>query len=67
MNINKLKQKAKNLRRKTFDAFIKYKEAHLGGSFSMIETLLTIYEIILKKMTNLFSVKLMPHFHYAYC
>ena len=49
MNIKKLKQKAKNLRRKTFDAFIKYKEAHLGGSFSMIETLLTIYEIILKK------------------
>ena len=49
MNINTLKQKAKNLRKKTFDAFIKTGEAHLGGSFSMIETLLTIYETILKK------------------
>ena len=49
MNLEKLKQKAENLRRKTFMAFIEKGEAHLGGSFSMIEILLTIYEIILKK------------------
>lgn len=49
MNIKKLKQKAINLRKKTFDAFIETGEAHLGGSFSMIETLLLIYEHILKK------------------
>ena len=30
-------------------AFIEKGEAHLGGSFSMIESLLTIYEMILKK------------------
>ena len=29
--------------------FIKKGEAHLGGSFSMIEALLTLYEIIMKK------------------
>jgi transketolase len=49
MNIKKLKKKAINLRKKTFDAFIETGEAHLGGSFSMIETLLLIYEHILKK------------------
>ena len=49
MNIEKLKKKAANLRKKTFMAFIEKGEAHLGGSFSMIESLLTIYEMILKK------------------
>jgi len=49
MNLEKLKKKAKNLRQKTFMAFIEKGEAHLGGSFSMIESLLTIYEIFLKK------------------
>ena len=38
MNIDKLINKAKLLRQKTFDAFIEKGEAHLGGSFSMIET-----------------------------
>ena len=47
--INSLKKKAKNLRIKTFLEFIKKGEAHLGGSFSMIEILLTLYEKILKK------------------
>ena len=54
MNIDTLINKAKLLRQKTFDAFIEKGEAHLGGSFSMIEILLTIYEKILKKMINLF-------------
>ena len=50
MNITSLKLKAKILRQKVFKAFIKNKEAHLGGCFSMIEILLTIHEIILKKI-----------------
>ena len=37
MNIKLLQAKAKKLRKDTFQAFIKKKEAHLGGSFSMIE------------------------------
>lgn len=49
MNQKKLISKAKNLRWKTFNSFIETGEAHLGGSFSMIETLITIYEIILKR------------------
>jgi len=49
MNFNTLKEKAKNLRIKTFNAFIEKGEAHLGGSFSMIEALIYLYEKILKK------------------
>tara|TARA_B100000029_G_scaffold353258_1_gene345890 strand:+ start:4161 stop:4913 length:753 start_codon:yes stop_codon:yes gene_type:complete len=49
MDIKKLQDKAKILRQKTFNAFIEKGEAHLGGSFSMIEALLVIYEVILKK------------------
>ena len=36
----------------TFNAFIK--KAHLGGSFSMIEILLYVYEVFLKGKDNLF-------------
>lgn len=49
MNIEKLKNKALNLRQKTFNEFIKKGEAHLGGSFSMIEILITLYDVVLKK------------------
>ena len=49
MNIKKLKIKALELRKKTFNAFIEKGEAHLGGSFSMIEILLIIYENFLKR------------------
>ena len=49
MNFIKLKTQALSLRRETFLTFIKEGEAHLGGSFSMIEILLSLYEIILKK------------------
>ena len=49
MDYKKLINKAKKLRQDTFLAFIKKGEAHLGGSFSMIEMLLTLYEIIMKK------------------
>lgn len=47
--LSNLKKKAKELRQKTFKTFIKEGEAHLGGSFSMIETILSLYEEILKK------------------
>ena len=49
MNYEKLINKAKKLRQDTFLAFIEKGEAHLGGSFSMIEILLTLYEVIMKK------------------
>ena len=49
MNYKKLTINAKKLRQDTFLAFIEKGEAHLGGSFSMIETLLTLYEVIMKK------------------
>jgi transketolase len=49
MNYKKLEKKAKKLRQDTFLAFIEKGEAHLGGSFSMIETLIALYEIVLKK------------------
>ena len=49
MNYKKLIIKAKKLRQNTFLAFIQKGEAHLGGSFSMIEILLTLYEVIIKK------------------
>ena len=42
-------KKSKELRIKTFLAFIEKGEAHLGGSFSMIEILVFLYEKILKK------------------
>ena len=49
MNQKKLISKAKSLRQKTFNSFIETGEAHLGGSFSMIEALIALYEIILKR------------------
>ena len=49
MNYKQLKLKAEKLRQETFLAFVKKGEAHLGGSFSIIETLLTLYEVIIKK------------------
>ena len=50
MNLKKLLHKAKKLRQDTFKEFVIKGEAHLGGSFSMIEILLYIYEI--KKKQN---------------
>ena len=41
--------KAKKLRQDTFTAFIEHGEAHLGGSFSMIEMLIALYEVVLKE------------------
>ena len=49
MDYKKLTNRARKLRQDTFMAFIEKGEAHLGGSFSMIEMLLTLYEVIIKK------------------
>ena len=49
-----LERKALNLRQETLKAFIEKKEAHLGGAFSMIEILLAVNEIALKKMINFY-------------
>ena len=49
MNLNNLLLQAKKLRQDVFKAFIEKGEAHLGGSFSMIEILISIFEIFLKK------------------
>jgi len=43
-----LVSKAKRLRQDTFNAFIEQGEAHLGGSFSMIEMLIVLYDAVLK-------------------
>ena len=42
-------EKAKKLRQDTFTAFIEHGEAHLGGSFSIIELLLALYEEVLQE------------------
>ena len=42
-------EKAKKLRQDTFNAFVRQGEAHIGGSFSMIEMLLALYEQVLKE------------------
>ena len=44
-----LVEKAKKLRQDTFKAFVEHGEAHLGGSFSIIEILITLYEKILEE------------------
>ena len=49
IDFEKLKKKATKLRQDTFLAFIEKGEAHLGGSFSMIETLIVLYEVIMGK------------------
>ncbi len=54
MSYKYLEKKAKKLREDTFSLFIEKGEAHLGGSFSMIETIISLYEVILKKKINLF-------------
>jgi len=41
--------KARKLRQDTFNAFVEHGEAHLGGSFSIIEMLIALYEAVLKQ------------------
>ena len=49
MNINCLEEKAKNLRREVLDLSLETGETHLGGCFSEIELLISLYDRILKK------------------
>ena len=49
MAFKDLKKLALKLRQDVFQAFIKKKEAHLGGSFSMIEILISLFEKNIKK------------------
>jgi transketolase len=48
-DIQNLEEKAKELRRKVLDLGIEKGEVHIGGCFSEIEILITIYNIILEK------------------
>ena len=41
-------RKAQELRQQTFEAFVESGEAHLGGSFSIIEILLALYENVMQ-------------------
>jgi transketolase len=63
--MNDLIKKARNLRIKTLEAFIKKGEAHLGGSFSIIEILIFLYEKILKKKDKFILSK--SHASYPLC
>jgi transketolase len=49
MDLKKLLSKAFWLRKETFNAFIEKGEAHLGGSFSMIESLVFLYDFVMNK------------------
>ena len=48
MSIKYLIEKSLKLRQDTFKAFIDHGEAHLGGSFSMIEMLLAVHEEVIE-------------------
>ncbi len=65
MKINQLLQISKKLRQDTFLAFIKKGEAHLGGSFSIIEILVALYEKILSKKDKFILSK--SHASYPLC
>ena len=49
VNYNILKRDAHRLRVNTFNSFIEKGEAHVGGSFSIIEILIFLYKVLLKK------------------
>jgi len=60
-----LVSKAKKLRQDTFNAFIEHGEAHLGGSFSMIEMLIALYETVLREEDKFILSK--AHASYPFC
>ncbi len=49
MENKNLEQRAKELRRKVLDLSVETGEAHLGGSFSMIEIIISLYDVIMKE------------------
>jgi transketolase len=62
---NNLILKAKNLRQNTFNAFIEHGEAHLGGSFSIIEILIALYDVVLKEEDKFILSK--AHASFPFC
>ena len=58
-------ERAHKLRQDTFNAFVEHGEAHLGGSFSMIEMLLTLYKKILKEDDKFILSK--AHASFPFC
>ena len=65
MSFNHLIKKAHKLRQDTFQAFIDQGEAHLGGSFSIIELLIALHEEVLKAEDKFILSK--AHASYPYC
>jgi len=61
---NQLQDKALKLRQDTYNAFIETGEAHVGGSFSMIEAFLALHEIIMVKKDKFILSK--AHASYPY-
>ena len=57
--------KARKLRQDTFNKFVEHGEAHLGGSFSMIEMLLVLYEVVLKEEDKFILSK--AHASFPFC
>ena len=62
IELKKLKLKAFKLRQDTLMMFQKKKEAHLGGSFSMIEIIVALYSKILKKKDKFILSKALASF-----
>ena len=60
-----LVEKAKKLRQDTFNAFVEHGEAHLGGSFSIIEMLIALYDKVLKEEDKFILSK--AHASYPLC
>ncbi len=65
MSYKYLEEKALKLRQKTFNAFIEHGEAHLGGSFSMIEMLLALHEEVMDLKDKFILSK--AHASFPYC
>ena len=65
LTYKRLVDKALKLRQDTFNAFIEYGEAHLGGSFSMIEMLLALHEEVLTTKDKFILSK--AHSSFPYC
>jgi transketolase len=65
MNLINLSKECKKLRLETFSAFIKKGEAHLGGAFSIIEILIVLYNVIIKKNDKFILSK--SHASYPLC
>ena len=60
-----LKNLAFKLRQKTFKAFLEKGEAHVGGSFSIIEILIALYYSILRKNDKFILSK--SHSSFPFC